>query len=154
MLSLRYYINLVEQNMQIDKDKLGDLEDQAYELESKYESYLHGDCHLLALALHSLTNKPIHGAVEYDQDIDRDAMVHVWIQWNDTFALDAGCLRSVKYMMQDFSTGFVDIIVVNDKVIKNFFGNVSASDIQQAMPAAKAILALAEQQIQAGILLS
>lgn len=78
------------------------LEEIEQELKDKYETYLHGQCHLLALALHEKFGLPLEYALEYDIDIDRLALQHAWVRWDDTHIVDIGGLRTIKSVEYDF----------------------------------------------------
>lgn len=51
--------------------------------------YLHGDCHVMALALQRVSGRSLAGAIQFDADIDQWALVHAWVKWDDDKVLDA-----------------------------------------------------------------
>lgn len=80
-------------------DMLIDQDDQQRDL------YLYGSCHLLAVALHRLTGRPIVAALAYDEDIDKEALIHCWVELDGEELLDAGGITSAKSSLQNYPDG-------------------------------------------------
>lgn len=136
----------------MNADRIMDLEDKAEELKNTREDYLHGRCHALAIALHELTGKPLRAAIEYDSNIKRDALVHAWIQWDDDYIVDVGCLREERDMFKDFYVGYFDVIEIDTTALTRLGGEVDRFQYEAAMKVARDVMTIALEQVQAGAL--
>jgi len=69
--------------------------------------YLHGQCHILALALHRVSGLPIEGAVAFDHDINQWALVHAWVTWDgvEEMILHADGVENVDAVLTEFPYG-------------------------------------------------
>lgn len=69
-------------------------------------SYLHGDCHTLALTLSELLNYKIILLIEYDDDIKTNALVHAFNVTNvssQTYYIDArGVTKNIDDILNSF----------------------------------------------------
>lgn len=56
-----------------------ELEMAVYEIAGDNEAYLHGSCHVFALALAELSGLPTGAFVEFNEDLGRDCLVHAFV---------------------------------------------------------------------------
>lgn len=133
-------------------DRIMDLEEQAEALKNSREDFLHGQCHALAIALHDLTGKPLRAAIEYDSDIQCDALVHAWVQWDEHYVIDMGCLREELDMFKDFNVGFMEIVEIDTAEMMRLGGEVDCYQYEAAMKVARDVLHIALEQVRAGAL--
>jgi len=72
------------------------------EQQAREPDYLHGDCHIMALALQRVSGLPLAGAVEFDTNVDMWALAHAWVQWDEDTVLDAEGLRPMEDVIGEF----------------------------------------------------
>lgn len=77
----------------------------AEELTGQAATYAHGDCHILASVLSSLTGLPIHAGLTEDIWTQRTCLVHAWVAMPDGRALDAHGLTNPKNLLQQYPDG-------------------------------------------------
>lgn len=53
------------------------------ELTDDEEAFLHGRCHLLAIALHRATGLPLHATLDVDEWTERTVLVHAYVKEGD-----------------------------------------------------------------------
>jgi len=70
--------------------------------EDEISTYLHGRCHVFAIAMSELSGLPMRAVVTFNDDLDRFCLVHAWVEWPDGRALDAAGLRDVEEMLEDY----------------------------------------------------
>jgi hypothetical protein len=66
------------------------------------ESYLHGQCHLFAVALHKVTGLPLRAAVGWSDDIDGEVLVHAWVETPEGRVVDAAGFRSYEDVLETY----------------------------------------------------
>ena len=76
-------------------------EDMLEELVERHEQYLHGNCHLFAVALHRLTGLPIEAALDTDLMTGRNVLMHAYLRDGDRI-LDLAGRRDWEVMLQSF----------------------------------------------------
>jgi hypothetical protein len=104
-----------------------DIVSDEFELDQEsVDRYLHGECHLLAIALHQMTGFPLIAATVFDEGIGKVALVHCWIQLPGQYLLDASGLTTVKYSLQFYPEG--DMAVVSAISLKKLLKIGSGSD--------------------------
>lgn len=67
--------------------------------------YLFGHCHVFAIALHRLTDRPLLAALAYDDDIESQALVHCWVRLDDETVLDASGLTTTTQSLRRYPDG-------------------------------------------------
>lgn len=75
------------------------------DLDDQRSLYLHGSCHILAAALHRITGRPIKAAMAYDWNIEKDALVHCWIDLEGKDVLDASGITDTDQSLQCYPGG-------------------------------------------------
>ena len=63
--------------------------------EDEREGYLHGRCHVFAIAMHRASGLPLRVALAFDGEGNLDYLTHAWVEWPDGRMLDAAGLRDV-----------------------------------------------------------
>lgn len=69
------------------------------------EKYLHGHCHILAIALNRLTGFKIWMASTYDEKIKNNVLIHCWVALDDHTVLDASGLTTIEHSLQLYPDG-------------------------------------------------
>lgn len=70
--------------------------------ETHEPDYLHGHCHILALALQQASGRSLAGAIQFDTDIDQWALVHAWVKWDDDKVLDANGVQDSRDVVAEY----------------------------------------------------
>jgi hypothetical protein len=69
---------------------------------AKMSFFLHGQCHLFAIALKRLTGLPLAGVLDFDAEYLTTYLMHAFVEVNDDLILDVAGIRSSESMMKDF----------------------------------------------------
>lgn len=90
-----------------------------------YEQYMHGDCHIFAIALNEELKYPIQLAMdEYDVNIDGEALIHAYCVQDDS-AVHVGGKTKIDNILEEFEYNipyFRDVTVKDiNELIKDGF---------------------------------
>lgn len=77
----------------------------AHELTGLAKKYAHGDCHVLASVLSSITGWPIRAALVDDIWTGRACLVHAWVRSPDGSALDAHGVSDPDHLLEQYPDG-------------------------------------------------
>jgi hypothetical protein len=73
------------------------------EIRQEADNFLHGQCHLFAIALHRLTGLPLAGAIDIDlYNESHTSLLHAYVELNDEMIIDVSGVRTRKSMLADF----------------------------------------------------
>ena len=73
-------------------------------LEAAYPEYMHGNCHILALALSRISNQPLCALLEEDFELSRVCLVHAAVRISEESVLDLKGVRHLEQVVADFAT--------------------------------------------------
>ena len=115
------------------------------------EKYLHGQCHIFALALHKLSKLPLYALMDYDPEIEAVCLVHATVKLSDANSenkfkvLDISGLQYPDEVVEKYPTwepGWTQITPA--ALLKLAEGSKMTDDIakqiEQAIPRAKEVL--------------
>jgi len=124
------------------------------EQEAREPDYLHGHCHILALALQKVSGRPLAGAIQFDTDIDQWALVHAWVKWDDDKVLDANGLQDPRDVVAEYidpsEVEFVDFTrpeLLRMGEGKRYRKADVEAKIEAAMPLARQLVEAAENRL-------
>lgn len=112
-------------------------------LKFKYETYLHGNCHILAIALHEKYGFPLECSMEYDFDISKLALQHAWVRWDDECIIDVGGLRTIESLKYDFGQ-VEEVLSTSVAHLTKIGGKATKAERREAEELAKLIYIIAD----------
>lgn len=118
----------------------------------KHEIYLHGHCHIFALALQRLSKLPLFAIVDYDHDIEKQCLVHAGIKSSEGM-IDIKGLRVIDEWYDDFDTFEPENIDIEESHLLKLGEGKSKktkeveSLISVALPVAEHVYTLVQRQI-------
>ncbi|MCP1674557.1 hypothetical protein J2T57_001659 [Natronocella acetinitrilica] len=100
-------------------------------IRARGEDFLHGRCHVLAIALAGMTRRPIRAMVDIDIASGVPVLTHAYIAWDEERGLDAGGLRPISEIEAEFASAALDpeTIEANPAVLREFGEGSSAAVI-------------------------
>lgn len=114
----------------------------------EYEQYLHGECHLLAIALHQRTGLPLGAYLDTDLESGNVFLLHAFVM-DGEHIIDLKGRRSHENMLEDFDSFDPDLCRMGvDEVLKLGQGRirVPAARLREANPAVDRVMALLKCQ--------
>lgn len=144
--------NLPIQNKS-SSDLLIELEQEVYEISEEHSSYLHGSCHIFAMALAQLGAGNLAGLVEFDYNVQKTALVHAFLKTTNGI-IDIKGYRTVEDAQADFHCGIPDEVDfdVSDLLVLGEGDSAMTSRVRLALEAARPIalrvMEIARKQIE------
>jgi hypothetical protein len=140
-----------------NEDRIIDLEMQAYEIAEDNDTYLHGNCHVFALALARLSGLSLGAFVDFNDDLERDCLVHAFVidsAGGDKAIIDIRGWRSFTAddCVNEFPCGFPCFTTLSPDELAKLGGGVDAqsvsieTEVAAALPLAKRLYAIALEQ--------
>lgn len=135
-------------------DREIELEEAALAISEANEKYLHGECHIFALALSEVSGRPCAALMDYDHDIGGDCLVHAFVtDWPGIIDIKGLRQFGIAQAREEFPcSDEASAVVVSTECLLGL-GEGSTimtaeirARIDAALPIAKAIFGIARQQ--------
>ena len=100
------------------------------------DTYLHGKCGLFAIALSKVSGLPVYSTFEYDNSIDKIALVHAYVKTDENTIIDVKGTRDKEGALQEFP-GYDtwEQKVSYDDILK--IGGGDMNDVNRILPQVK-----------------
>ena len=126
------------------------------EIRQEADNFLHGQCHLFAIALHRLTGLPLAGAIDIDfYNESHTYLLHAYVELNNEMIIDVAGVRTRKSMLADFDHVDPALSYFTEKELlqlgegKSYINDEAKVSLQKAFEVATDVLSL---EMQLGIL--
>jgi len=74
------------------------------DLDEADEAFLHGECHLLTVALHRLSGLPLHAYLDTDMEVEGPVLAHAFVVDEEGHAVDIRGRTPLDHALDGFDT--------------------------------------------------
>lgn len=123
------------------------------------EQFLHGQCHLFALALKEASGLPIAAILDFDPNLNKVCLAHAFVRPHDDYIIDLKGYREEFSLQKEFDMFEPESVSITElNLLKLGEGRAIKSkrvkfEIAAALPLARIVFKLASRQIELEILL-
>lgn len=148
-------MNWVHKLTSEEVDRVLDLEERSLNVFGENEYFLHGRCHILAIALSQVSAKPLTALIGDTENIGAECLVHAGV-FVDGLLLDVKGLRTPDEAIEhDFcdeaSSGWLQGVSIDSLLDMGegapVWSEEVAAAVQAALPAAKELWGIAQEEL-------